>query len=777
MGGFVGTDGDDVIEGSEDDFDNIEGGAGNDTLNGNGGFDYIYGGDGDDTIDGGDGNDRLVGDNGNDSLSGGEGDDELWSLSYAGSNDTLLDGGAGIDTAIISRVDTTSALTLDISDPSAAWNLGGTTVVNVERIEYWGGTNVDTVTGGALDDVITGREGNDILAGGAGNDELFGETGNDTLRGGAGDDQVSGGEGNDLVEGGEGNDTISGWTGADTMRGGAGDDLVMVYVEASGSADTLAEGGEGRDRLGIDATDYATAITIDLSAGGEFTLFGTNVSGFEDYTINAGSGSDTLTGAAMDDELLGFAGDDELNGLAGNDILYGGDGDDIIRGGDGEDSLSGDGGADVVDAGSGNDRVWSTYEVGVTADASLEGGDGIDYLILDVSQSTLAQVIDISAATTQTAHGTAISGFEQLTFTGGSADDVVTGDAYGDWMQGLDGDDTLTGNGGDDELHGGLGADTLAGGVGADTLFGDEGADSMLGGEGDDFLYAQLVDGTADTLIDGGAGLDFALFDKTSSTASLVYSLLETGDQSVDGTTVRGIEWMHFYAGSGDDAITGGAYADEIYGNGGNDTLSGGAGDDELYGSTGDDVLDAGAGNDIVDGGDGSDTLVLSGNRADYRFNAENQTVTVTDLREGAPDGVKSAISVENVRFADGTFAMSAVAGVEVFGTEWNNNIFGTSAIEIIYGLSGDDFIRTGGGADTSFGGDGDDTIDVENMGTSSADLLADGGDGLDLLRGAIGRSSEGVTADFTTGNEWDLNGTIVRNFEQFELYLSSGDD
>ncbi|MBW4660381.1 MAG: hypothetical protein KME15_17035 [Drouetiella hepatica Uher 2000/2452] len=80
---FKGNDGSsNKIKGSSDDL--LEGGAGNNKLDGKKGNDRLVGGAGNDYLEGGKGNDTLLGGAGNDLLKGGEGQD-------------ILTGGAGSD--------------------------------------------------------------------------------------------------------------------------------------------------------------------------------------------------------------------------------------------------------------------------------------------------------------------------------------------------------------------------------------------------------------------------------------------------------------------------------------------------------------------------------------------------------------------------------------------------------------------------------------------------------------------------------------------------------
>ncbi|MGZ8284084.1 MAG: Ig-like domain-containing protein [Allosphingosinicella sp.] len=110
------------------------------------------------------------------------------------------------------------------------------------------------------------------------------------------------------------------------------------------------------------------------------------------------------------------------------------------------------------------------------------------------------------------------------------------------------------------------------------------------------------------------------------------------------------------------DILNGTAQSDSLFGDNGNDVINGGAGDDHIDGGNGGDRLDGGAGNDVIDGGNGQDTLVLAGNRADYRFlPGLDGAIIVRDLRAGSPDGTDRLLDMERVEFKDGTFKLGGL--------------------------------------------------------------------------------------------------------------------
>jgi Ca2+-binding RTX toxin-like protein len=88
----------------------------------------------------------------------------------------------------------------------------------------------------------------------------------------------------------------------------------------------------------------------------------------------------------------------------------------------------------------------------------------------------------------------------------------------------------------------------------------------------------------------------------------------------------------------------------------GSDYSFGGGGNDILIGNAGDDIFEGGAGNDEIDGWYGdNNTAIYSGNRADYTLEpASGEWWTITDNREGSPDGTDTIRRIQFLEFADG---------------------------------------------------------------------------------------------------------------------------
>jgi Ca2+-binding RTX toxin-like protein len=179
--------------------DTINGGLGNDTINGLSGVSYLRGDEGNDSINGGSDFDDINGNMGNDTAHGNAGDD---------------------------------------------WVVGG--------------KDNDSLFGDAGGDVVWGNLGNDTLDGGDGNDQVRGGQGDDSVSGGAGDDYVSGDRGNDTITGGSGADLFhdSQDAGIDRVLDfhiAEGDRVMLdpgtTYTVSQVGSDTIIDMGAGNQMI------------------------------------------------------------------------------------------------------------------------------------------------------------------------------------------------------------------------------------------------------------------------------------------------------------------------------------------------------------------------------------------------------------------------------------------------------------------------------------------------------------------------------------------------
>jgi Ca2+-binding RTX toxin-like protein len=424
----------------------------------------------------------------------GYGGDDLFQVEGA---PAIVDGGAGTDTAsfVPFRV-------LDLNGDGVGEQQDTTRGVEVSlaagRIlnDGFGGSgdiiNVENLTGNLYADVLTGNDVDNVLTG------LFD---------------------GDVLSGGGGADTLDGGEGSDTLQGGAGLD-VALFAEARSaySASRLADGSI-QITLGNDV-DVVSGVEVFRFADGSF-------SALELLTTrrDGTAGDDFMVGGAGGDALYGGNGNDILRGNGGDDLLSGGAGDDHMRGGPGADTFEGGAGFDqisffeaaavngihvdlrigkILNDGFGNEETVSSIEAlgagtrfadifhgddnrnlflpghndavyGHGGDdeiaaggmpATVDGGDGIDFLSLFLGTTTLAAetstgaVVDLAAGTVSAdgfgGSGTVVN-VENLGGTFGS--DRLAGDAGANRIEGYEGADTLTGGGGADTLDGGAGVD------------------------------------------------------------------------------------------------------------------------------------------------------------------------------------------------------------------------------------------------------------------------------------------------------------------------------
>lgn len=268
---------------------------------------------------------------------------------------------------------------------------------------------------------------------------------------------------------------------------------------------------------------------------------------------------------------------------------------------------------------------------------------------------------------------------------------------------------------------------------------GTGGKDSLVGGKGDDELYGR----GGDDWLQGGAGND-ELFG-------------EAGNDLLDG-------------GNGNDVLRGGSGNDTLAGGIGHDRLHGGADDDVMSGDAGNDTLTGGAGNDRLSGGDDVDTAVFSGARSNYTFTRISETeVLITDLRADGDGADVLQLDIEQVRFADGTFALADLT------PSWNPAIVGTDSDDYLYGTDGNDEVRAAAGNDIVDGFAGDDVIEA-----GAGDDLLIGGDGVDtaVFSGALADYTFmriGAMEVLVTDRRADGDGADVLQFDVEQVRFTDG--
>lgn len=331
--------------------------------------------------------------------------------------------------------------------------------------------------------------------------------------------------------------------------------------------------------------------------------------------IIGGSSSDTISSGRHGNHISGGLGEDTLNGDGGNDTIFGGADNDLVFGGDG------------------NDRVQVESPDGTD---TLDGGAGVDYLVLDRSGTTANLTLSIRSASVvqELADGTEIVNFERLSFYGGSGRDNITGGAR---------------------------TDVLNGNAGADTLNGDGGSDQMVGGSGaDSYVVDRLTDVVIETVVSTAATeADLVTFTGTSG----VYVL----GANVENLTLGGSAAISGAGNSGNNRITGNAAANLISGGTGSDTLIGmGGSDTYTVNSSGDQVIET-----ITGASGGNDLVNFSATSGSYTLGSNVERLMLT-----------------------GSAALNGTGNTEA------NQITGNTGSNVLAGLGGNDTLAGGLGAD-----------------------------------------------------------------------------
>ena len=708
------------------------------------GDDVIIGSNFGDVLEGGLGNDYIQGEDGSDTyiFNVGDGQDEIQDSGFFDTDVVSFVGYSSTDATFSQGFENVNDLVITFAGGDSVTILDGLRNNNANTIEEF------SFDGDATTLTVDEVRAQILTAANSGNDRIFGYFSNDYIEAGDGNDYIEGGNGNDRLLGQGGDDRIFGGDGVDYLLGGEG-------------ADHL-DGGEGVDRVYYLGATSAVAFNVETGGtGGEAT--GDTYANIEQYfgsnfgdTIDGGSLNDSLFGLAGDDVisggdghdgLYGHGGADTLNGNAGNDRLYGGDDGDILNGGDGVDQLRGQDGDDILNGDAGNDTL-----IGGAGADTFNGGAGIDRVIYVGSDIGVTVNLADASLSTGDAQGDTFSNVELV--YGSSLDDILIGDGGNNTLGGLAGNDTVSGGEGNDRLYGQDGNDTLNGENGVDFLNGQDGDDMLFGGDGID----TLIGGNGADVLNGGAGIDTVSY--AYSVNGVIANLTDASGNTDEAAGDSYIDIENIFGSSSNDELTGDA---------GNNTLNGQFGDDILSGGDGDDLLLGGEGADVLDGGAGIDRVQYTGSIMGVTANLGDASLNTNSAAGDSYIGIEnlygSNLDDDLTGDSNDNFVFGLNGNDVLDGGDGNDNVNGGNGDDVLTGGAGDDLLVGGAGSDSFVFGlnHGDDTILAFQQGVDSITYESGPADFLDLTITQAGSSvvitsSAGtisvvgaVVADFTT--------------------------
>jgi Ca2+-binding RTX toxin-like protein len=457
---------------------------------------------------------------------------------------------------------------------------------------------------------------------------------------------------------------------AGTYDAGSPNDEVTLTSDglvASGLKYFTVNTGSGNDTLTVNSTSFSRPVS-----GGTFTFNGGAGAGDQitaianvNYTLSdtslsipsngsitlAGIEKASLTGGAGNNNIdaSNFTGATTLNGAAGSDTLLGGSNDDML--------IATAGGDDSLNGGLGNDKyILNPNSTTTISDAG--GSDALDF-------GGAAEGVTVTLGNTS---GTAVdTGGDQVLLTG--AFENVTGTSQPDTFN--------------DQADFDM---SLAGGLGNDRY--------------------NLNPGSTITVNDTGGTSD--ALDFGASTEGVNVTLGDTSGSAVDT--------------GGDMVLLTGAF----------ENVGGSAGNDSISGNSADNVLNGGAGSDTMAGGAGNDTYMVNFSDEVVTDTGGIETLNFSDLAFGITIDLSNTGQFQTVSPGHRIKLIGTIENV--IGTAFNDSITGNSANNLLSGLAGNDLLVGASGDDILVGGDGDDHL----TGSSGRDLLI-GGRGEDRLVGSSG--------------------------------------
>ena len=701
-----GTDGDDSVYGFIEAFNDINTGAGDDT---------IWAGNLGSLIDAGAGNDVVFGGMADDQIYGGTGDDILHGNS--GLDAFYFAKGDGHDTVLFNSNDSNFSDRIFLTDTQSTEPLSFVKFNNSLILKY---SETDSVTlkdffnsdgylpeGIAFSDQVTwSREeilAKTVINGSDEDDQVWGFNGTfNTILAGNGDDYIYVGNSGSLVDAGQGNDTIYGGEGNDTLIGGKGDDSIY----ASNGIDTLYfSKGDGQDTVVLNNydNDHTDRIVFtDIASTDAIVLESVNADliikysdadsiiiksffntespfsgGFEFSDRIQWQRQDILAktmirGTEGSDQIWGFNGGfNSIVAGAGDDLIFVGNSGSRVEAGDGNDTVYDGVGDDILIGGAGDDFINLAYGQDIFFASK---GDGHDTLALTYSDDNPNdRIVFTDIASTDEINVEVVNG--QLIVKYGEADSI-----------------------------------TIKGFFSSDLAFSG-------GIEFSDQIKWSRQDILAKVMIRGTSGDDY-IWGFNGGLNNIIAS---------DGNDT-------IYVGNGGSQVEAGAGDDTIYDGVGNDVLIGGSGDDFINLSFGQDTL-------LAAKGDGHDTLTLS-----YSDDNPNDRIVFTDIASTDDISVELVNGQLIVKYGeDDSIAINGFFSTDVAfsgGIEFSDQIKWSRqdilAKVLIRGTPGDDQLwGFNGGFNNIIAGDGNDTIYVGNEGSQ-----VDAGAGDDTIYDGVGNDA-----------------------------------
>ena len=557
-------------------------------------------------------------------------------------------------------------------------------------------------------------------------------------------------------------------------RDGAGVSVAAAGDINGDGIDDLAVGAPGQDSAGgfagavyvvfgtLGGFDGPIELAAIASGMGGFRILGENAGDAAGFSVAAAG---DINGDGIDDLAVGVPGQDAAGESAGAAYVVFGRTRGFAAPVDLHAIAAGNGGFKIIGENAGD---WAGNSVSAAGDVN---GDGIDDLIVGAPTNRTDNVAYGAAYVVFGRAGGFSSPIDLADIAAGSGGFKLRGENEGDgagYAVSAAGD--VNGDGLDDLLVGS-----------------HHGATYVIFGRREPFVPDGGLFTTGDDLRNLN-DLDLAAFSVAEA------SWARNGDDVVFLSVTQNLG-LRFFAGVGNDAVTGsgatdridgGAGNDTINGRGGGDTLRGNAGDDSLidlggddtlFGGDGNDRLDNGAGNDRLFGGDGDDDL------GSYSYGGDD-TLFGGDGNDRLDGDGNDCLFGGN---GDDELVSYSYGGDDtLFGGDGNDQLIGFHANSCLFGGDGDDGVDSYGSDNTLFGGKGHDVLSGQEndrlfggagndyLGGEDSGVLA-GGNGDDELSYASNGTLVGLSAKLFGGNGDDF--IVVYAAEEFTAAGGAGND